>query len=379
MIIKGLKIVTSLNCIYIMLSLFDLSFTYGNDQPDTSSPVPARSEVVRSNGSELPGRRLLPERPGQPDKAFLAGITDITGFFCADNFSKPVYKPVPDECPYPDNNGRLLDNFMYKDWCEETFDNGKYIYEAYKDIAFNIKYTPEQAKTDIWQTPYETSKSKRGDCEDAVFLFTSHLPSMQKNVKIIWGWVFDKGSRIARAHVWSQLTDKAGQQYIVEGFSKDWDRIIPLEIVEKTELRKPIFTIKHSGFCRLSSLVSRPDSWQTYQSLINLCTSANFIEFYSRDLNISQGRDSYFDPDYGFIGYLLDTQKKSYKDTISHRYPTRPNMFPAMDKEISSILKKLYELFIRCERQREDFGSSMQVAYGSLININSKRNLNCRR
>lgn len=379
MMTKGLKTITSLNCIYIMLSLFDLSYAFGNDQPDPSSPVPARSEVVCSEWSELAGVRLLSERIGQADNSVLAGVSYTAEYSRADNFSKPVYKPVPDECPYPDNNGKLFDNFMYKDWCEETFNNGKYIYEAYKDIAFCMKYTPEQPKTDIWQTPYETSKSKKGDCEDAVFLFASHLSSMQKNTKIIWGWVIDKGSKIARAHVWSQLTDRVGQQYIVEGFSKDWDGIIPLEIVEKTELRKPIFTITYTEFCRLSSLISKPDSWQTYQSLINLCTSANFVEFYSRNLNISQGRDPYFDPDYGFIGYLLDTQKKLYKDTISHRNPTRPNMFPSMDKEISSILKKLYELFVRCEKQREDFESSMLVAYGSLININSKRSMNCRR
>ena len=374
MVTKRLKIVTSLNCIYIMLSLFNLSFAFGNDQPDPSSPVPTRSD-----GLEPADKRFLPERLDQTDNTVLAGITDTAEYFYADHFSKPGYKPVPDECPYPDNNGKLLDNFMYKDWCEGTFDNGKNIYEAYKDIAFNVKYTPEQAKTDIWQTPYETNKSKKGDCEDAVFLFTSHLLPMQKNAKIIWGWVIDKGSRIARAHVWSQLTDKAGQQYIVEGFSKDWDGIIPLEIVEKTELRKPIFTITHSGFCRLSSLVSKPDSWQAYQSIINLCTSANFIEFYSRNLNISQGMDPHFNPDYGFIGYLLDTQTKSYKDTISYRYPTRPNMSAAMDKQISNIFKKLHELFIRCERQREGFGSNMQIAYRSLVNTNSKRNLNCRR
>ncbi len=379
MMTKRLKIITSLNCIYIMLSLSNLSFTFGNDQPDPSSPVPTRSEVTRSDGSALAGRRLLSGRLGQAVNTVLAGITDTVECFCADNFSKPVYKPVPDECPYPDNNGKLLDNFMYKDWCEETFDNGKYIYEAYKDIAFNIKYTPEQAKTDIWQTPHETNKSKKGDCEDAVFLFTSHLPSVQKNAKIIWGWVFDKGSRIARAHVWSQLTDKAGQQYIVEGFSKAWDGIIPFEIVEKAELRKPIFTITHSELCRLSRLVSKPDSWQTYQSIINLCTSANFIEFYSRNLNISQGMESRFNPDYGFVGYLLDTQTKSYKDTIPHRYQTRPNVSPAMDKEISNIFKKLHELFASCERQREDFATNMQIAYRSLINTNSKRNLNCRR
>jgi len=357
-----------------MLSLFNLSFAFGNDQPDPSSPVPTRSD-----GLEPADKRFLPERLDQTDNTVLAGITDTAEYFHADHFSKPGYKPVPDECPYPDNNGKLLDNFMYKDWCEGTFDNGKNIYEAYKDIAFNVKYTPEQAKTDIWQTPYETNKSKKGDCEDAVFLFTSHLRPIQKNATIVWGWVIDKGSKIARAHVWSQLTDKAGQQYIVEGFSKDWDGIIPLEIVEKTELRQPIFTITHSGFCRLSNLVSKPDSWQAYQSIINLCTSANFIEFYSRNLNISQGMDPHFNPDYGFIGYLLDTQTESYKDTISHRYQTRPNISPAMDKQISNVFKKLHELFIRCERQREHFGLDMQIAYRNLVNTNSKRNLNCRR
>lgn len=374
MMTKGLKTITSLNCIYIMLSLLDLSFTFGNDQPDPLLPV-----LTCSDGSGRVGRGHLSRRLGQTDKTVLAGKTDTVEYYCTDNLSKPVYKPVPDECQYPDNNGKLLDNFMYKDWCEETFDNGKYIYEAYKDIAFNVKYTPEQDKTDIWQTPYETDKSKKGDCEDAVFLFTSHLSSMQKNAKIIWGWIIDKGSNIARAHVWLQLTDKAGQQYIVEGFSKGWDGIIPLGIVEKTELRKPIFTITYTEFCRLSSLVSKPDSWQTFQSIINLCTSATFIEIYSRNLNNSQGMDSHFNPDYGFIEYLLDTQTESYKETISHRYLTRINMSPAMDKQITNIFKKLHELFIRCERQREDFGSNMQIAYRSLVNINSKRTLNCKR
>jgi hypothetical protein len=365
MITKGLKAITSLNCIYIMLSLCDLSYAIGNDQSDPSSPVPARSVKVCSDGSGFIYKRLLSERLNRADKSTHAGITYTAEYFHADSFSKPVYKPVPDECSYPDSNGKLRDNFMYKDWCEVTFDNGKHIYEAYKDIAFNMEYTPEQPKTDNWQTPYETGNSKEGDCEDAVFLFESHLASMQKNTKIIWGWVIDNDSRIARAHVWSQLTDKAGAHYIVEGFSKDWDGIIPLKIVQETESRKPIFSITHSAFCRLFSLVSKPDSWQIYRSLIDLCTSANFIEFYSRNLNILQGKDSYFDPDYGFIGYLLDTQKKSYKNTISHRHSTRANMLPSMDKEISSILKKLYELFTRYEKQKEDFESSMQGVYGS--------------
>ncbi len=360
---KGLKTITSLSCICLLLNLFDLSYAFGNDQSDPSLLIPAGFGAVRSDGLELADSRLVSEYLGLADKSALMEITYTTENFSAYNFSKPAYKPVPDESPYSDSDGHLLDNFMYEDWCEETFDNGRDVYEAYKDIAFNIEYTPEQPRADNWQTPCETRKSKEGDCEDAVFLFESHLASMQKNTKIIWGWVIDKDSRIARAHVWSQLTDRAGEQYIVEGFSKDWDGIIPLEIVENTELRKPIFSITHSEFCRLFRLVSKPDSWQIYQSLIDLCTSANFIEFYSRNSNILQGRDLYINPDYGFIGYLLDTQKKPYEDTISHRRPIRPNMFPAMDKEISSILKKLYELFTRYEKQEEGSGSSMQVSY----------------
>ena len=187
MMTKGLKTITSLNCIYIMLSLCDLSYAFGNDQPDPSSPVPARSEVVRSDGSEHTGKQLLSERLGQADKSVLEGIAYTTEHFRADNFSKPVYKPVPDECPYPDNNGKLFDNFMYKDWCEETFDNGKYIYEAYKDIAFNIKYTPEQAKTDIWQTPYETNKSKKVIVRMLYFFLHHIFPQCRKTLRLYGG------------------------------------------------------------------------------------------------------------------------------------------------------------------------------------------------
>jgi hypothetical protein len=177
-------------------------------------------------------------------------MTETSGNYFADSFSKPRYKPVPDECPYPDNSRKLFDSITYKEWCEETFDDGKYIYDAYRDVAFNIEYTPEQSKTDIWQTPFETNRSQKGDCEDAVFLFSSHRSFEQRNAMIIWGWVIDKHSRVARVHVWHQLIDKVGQQYIVEGFSKDWNGIIPIEVAGKTELRKPIFTMTHAEVCK---------------------------------------------------------------------------------------------------------------------------------
>lgn len=366
---KRLKIITNLVYIFIMLNLYNLSFTIGNDR---FAPL-ARTDVVRTGGRERAG-----EQHGRADKATLTGTTDTSEYYCAGSFAKPGFRPVPDECPYPDNNGKLHDNFMYKEWCEQTFDNGNYIYEAYKDIAFNIEYTPEQAKTDIWQTPFETRRSKKGDCEDAVFLFFSHLPSEQRNAMIIWGWVIDKESRIDRAHVWYQLIDKAGQQYIAEGFSKEWNGIVPMEIVEETELRKPIFTITHSEVCRLASLTSKPDSWQVYQSLIDFCNSADFIEFYS-NINTSQDIDTRHNIDYEFIGYLLNAQGKSYKDTMPGSYPTGYKTSPFVSKEISNIFKKLHELFTRCESQREIFGSNLQIAYRSIDNNSSKRDLNCSR
>ena len=380
---KRLKLTTYLVFIFIMLSLLNLSFAIGHDQSDIPLPVSSCTKVVRSGGPEQICEQLLPERfvraDSRADKAILEQTRETSEYFCADKFSKPGFKPVPDECPYPENNELLQDNFMYKEWCKETFENGKYIYEAYRDIAFNIKYTPEQTKTDIWQTPFETKRSKKGDCEDAVFLFSSHLPSKQRNAMIIWGWVIDKKSRVARAHVWYQLIDKVGQQYIVEGFSEDWNGIVPMKIVEETESRKPIFTITHSEVSRLASLTSKPDSWQTCQSLIDFCRSANFIEYYSRNLNISQDTDSQHNLNYEFVGYLLNTQRKLFEDTKFRRNPSRHKISPFVSKEISNIFKKLYELFVKCEKQRVGFGLNLQIAYRNMNNKHSDRNLNCRK
>ncbi len=230
-----------------------------------------------------------------------------------DNLSNLDYRPVSDTCPYVENGGELSDNFLYKEWCEETFDNGNCIYEAYKDIAFNIKYTPDLNKTDYWQTPVETARLKKGDCEDAAFLFFSRLPSNQKNAEIVWGWVIDKRSTLGRAHVWYQLVDKKGQQYVVEGFSKDWNGIIPMEIVEETESRRPILTIAHSMVTRLASSLPKVDDSQIMQSLVDLPAATNFFSSDLGSQSFSQGMDT----------LLLSNTTK----------------------EVSNILNKLHELF----------------------------------
>lgn len=162
------------------------------------------------------------------------------------------YKPAEDvrtEKPavtrYSDRSG-IPDNPLYKEWCINTFNNGEQIYEAYKEIAFDIDYRAEPPKTDYWQTPAETRQSKRGDCEDAVFLFFSELSELDINGDIVWGWVVDKENSIAFAHVWYQLFDKHGRPYVVEGFSKEWNGIIPEEMITGAEERVPTLMIRHN-------------------------------------------------------------------------------------------------------------------------------------
>ena len=282
------------------------------------------------------------------------------------------YKPVLDECPNLECTEERHDNFLYREWCEETFANGNHIYEGYKDIAFNIKYTPETAKTDNWQTPYESIKLEQGDCEDAVFLFFSHLPPTQENAEIVWGWIIDKHG-VARAHVWYQLKDREGKEYIVEGFSNDWNGIIPMEIVRKTETRTPILKITHLETSRLLTLISRPDSWDTYQILADLHRSTDFVK--TENNNKIMSEDS-------FTRYQLDTKRirskkmsrefmRSWDQPIDHRINT------IVSNEISKIFKKLYELFIRYEQQAEDNNPNLQFAFGDLNHV--RRDLNCKR
>ncbi len=285
--------------------------------------------------------------------------------------SNPSYKPVLDECPDLEYAEDLHDNFLYKKWCEETFTSGNHIYEGYRDIAFNIKYTPEVPETDNWQTPLETTRMGQGDCEDAVFLFFSHLPPTLENTEIAWGWVIDR-HRVARAHVWYQLKDREGNEYIVEGFSNDWNGIIPMDIVRKTETRKPILKITHLEASRLSALVLRPDSCDTYQILADLHRSTDFLKIENQRKTISKNVVTRYHLDVNSIGIksMSREYQMSWSQPVNHRIQT------VVSKEISKIYKKLYELFTRHEKQ-ENYNANTQVAYGSTNHF--RRNLNCRR
>ena len=185
----------------------------------------------------------------------------LTGMYCTKSFAdvsyadlfldRRGYKPVEDTWLDKSFAARFTrekgfpDNQLYKEWCINTFKNGEQIYEAYKEIAFYIDYRAEALKTDYWQTPFETRQSRQGDCEDSVFLFFSKLSELDIDGDIIWGWVVDGSSSITFAHVWYQLFDKRGSPYIVEGFSKDWNGIIPLETITGLEERVPTLMLSH--------------------------------------------------------------------------------------------------------------------------------------
>ncbi len=275
------------------------------------------------------------------------------------------YKPVPDVSEYKKVKRKFssrqeyagkYDNHLYKKWCEETFDNGKYIYTAYKNIAFNIEYKPEAKKTDFWQTPIETDRLKYGDCEDAVFLLFSQLPSNHENAEIVWGWVIDKRSKTTRPHVWYQLIDKKGQKYIAEGFSKEWNGIIPMEIAKEYESRKPILTIPHTKMTELTSLLLDASDIHTNWSLIKLLSPTNLsnFDFDSQD-NLLKTRTRPHHSNYEFVGHPVSTQNTSW-NPANHIMPRKTR------KEIFSIFKKLRKMFLRYDKQKAEHYAHMQVS-----------------
>lgn len=208
----------------------------------------------------------------------------LTGMYCAKLFAdvsyadlfldRRGYKPVEDTwidksfAAHLAGEKGIPDNQLYKEWCIKTFKNGEQIYEAYKEIAFDIDYRAEAPKTDYWQTPVETKQSRQGDCEDSVFLFFSELSEADIDGDIIWGWVVDRGSSVTFAHVWYQLFDKRGKPYIVEGFSKDWNGIIPLEMITGLEERMPTLMLRHGHVNQaVDEMILFPDYGQGQESI----------------------------------------------------------------------------------------------------------------
>lgn len=267
------------------------------------------------------------------------------------NYSKLGYKPVPDIYLHDVNGKKLNNNIQYKNWCEETFDNGPHIYEAYKNIAFNIKYTPEPVRTDYWQTPGETAGIKRGDCEDAALSFYSRIPQETKNAEIVWGWIINKQTKVGWAHVWYQLTDKKGQTYVVEGFSGDWNGIIPMKIIQETEMRNPFFTISHCMLNRLSNLLPKVDNWKMCKSLVDVFTKKDFVTYVSGNQTFDMNKNTRRNlSDQVYIKYSENPQRRQGQYIQNANYSPGSINLRGLDRKISNILEKLHEVFTRQER-----------------------------
>ncbi|NOG85696.1 MAG: hypothetical protein EX341_09585 [Candidatus Scalindua sp. SCAELEC01] len=281
-------------------------------------------------------------------------------------FSRPGYKPVLEVVPYDEDSGEPRDNLLYKRWCEENFTDGGRIYQAYKDIAFTIKYTPEVPDTDFWQTTFETTRMKKGDCEDVVLHFFSQLPPDHRGAAIVWGWVIDRKSGVGRAHVWYQLSDKRGKKYVVEGFSQEWNGIIPVEIVQDTEYRKPIFIISHGMAVTLSQLFPKVGDWKRCQTLVDLFASTNVTthisgnQFFLCDITVQQ----FLTPD-KFIEYPINSPMRSRGHNRLLDYSPGGDIGPLVDKQISDILKRLHKVFSRYESQKRETVSGVQTQDGN--------------
>jgi ribosome-associated toxin RatA of RatAB toxin-antitoxin module len=170
-----------------------------------------------------------------------------------------------------------------------------------------------------------------------------------------------------------QLKDRKGKEYIVEGFSNDWTGIIPMEIVSKTETRKSILKITHLEASRLLALISRPDSWDTYQLLADLHRSTDFVSIENNNKVVSQDAVTLYHLDAKRVGIRNMSREymRSWNQPVDHRINT------IVSNEISKIFRKLHELFTKYEKQAENSNANLQIAYGNTNHF--RRNLNCRR
>lgn len=154
------------------------------------------------------------------------------------------------------------DNFKYRQWCMDTFYNGSQIYEAYKVVAFDIEYVKDVFPfLDYWQTPIETFKLKKGDCEDAIILFSSLISVCNEDVRLVWGYIYGKESGGKAKHVWIELTSKNKTTYILEAYKGDWGGIIKKEIDEQTLMRDEITSLPQCLYTEVLKVLAEIDDY----------------------------------------------------------------------------------------------------------------------
>ena len=138
------------------------------------------------------------------------------------------------------------ENSSFKVWCERKFLEGHSVYDAYRQIAFKIKFREEPPHNDFWQTPLETMHRHAGDCEDAVLLFNNILPHHINNGRIVWGVVEDLVKNVEFAHVWFELKDRKGELYLVDPFTNDWNGITHLALLKDKKIKMEIVGIPNN-------------------------------------------------------------------------------------------------------------------------------------
>lgn len=153
------------------------------------------------------------------------------------------------------------DNPKYKQWCMDTFFSGAEIYEAYKVVSFDVEYAADALSfPEYWQKPSETLKLKKGDCEDAVILFSSLVPNCNENIRLLWGYLYEKGGSGKAKHVWVELISKTGFKYILEAFKGDWDGIVKSEIDANTLIRDEIISLPQCLYNEILHIFTHADS-----------------------------------------------------------------------------------------------------------------------
>ncbi|MBV22362.1 MAG: hypothetical protein QGH26_00895 [Candidatus Pacebacteria bacterium] len=223
-------------------------------------------------------------------------------------------------------------NPKFKNWCIETFEYGESVYEAYKKITFGIDFTLELDKNDIWQTPFETLGSKKGDCEDVAFLFLDYLSMSQDNAEIVWGFIVKNGDDTARRHVWCELTGRDGEKYAVEGFTRSWRGIIPMK---KGVWRYSVLRMSSNEFNRLSYLffASVVNEWN-----IKVCTDYSGV--ITDEIQVIDG------------GYMTYGHGKPTNEIIFWKSQPQSPKFLMLDLEfeINYLFEKLHVLFTECHK-----------------------------
>ena len=154
------------------------------------------------------------------------------------------------------------ENPPFKEWCESKFLNGHFIYDAYRQIAFQIRYTEEPPHNDFWQTPLETIHRHAGDCEDAVLLFNNRLPHNVNNGRIVWGVIEDLINHVIFAHVWFELKDREGELYMVDPFTNGWKGITPLTLLKDKRIKMEIVGIPNKLVGNLLDNDLKPETFR---------------------------------------------------------------------------------------------------------------------